>query len=320
MSELRKNPFTDEWTLCAQNRRDRPYEFIHKTEVIPDSGKNCPFCCGHEEWTTQAVYQDGENDQWQIRVFPNKFPAVSNVCSSVEIDPFYTCVAGTGGHEVLVDTPHHNATIDGFSQEQLARILDVLQDRHERMEESDDTKYVQIFKNCGPSAGMSIHHSHWQVVGLPIVPERVEKIARTIKSDDCLFCKLVAHERKVKERMVAENDEFIAITPYASRFPYEVWLVPKVHTKSFGALSEGQKQDLAKMLKWILGRVIQIKEGIGYNICLMDAPKGEDFHWYLEVLPRLGGFAGFEFATNSYINPVLPEDAAKFYCRENYEG
>lgn len=317
MSELRKNPFTGEWTLCAENRQNRPYEFVHKTEMKADSSRTCPFCGGHEQWTTEAVYQDGDDDRWQIRVFPNMFPAVSNEATPVAEETFYEQTAGVGRHEVLVDTPKHETTIDQFSAERIHRVLLVLQERYTKILEMEATVYVQIFKNCGASAGMSMHHSHWQMMGLPIVPKRVGEMAKHIKKDDCLFCKMLTYEKQNERRVVFENKDFLAIAPYASRFPYEVWICPKEHTRNYGALMADKMTTLSQMLQKILPKVVSLRPEIGYNICLVDAPKGEDFHWHLEILPRIGGMAGFEFATNSYINPVLPESAAGYYKQQD---
>lgn len=314
MSELRRNPFTGEWTLCAENRKNRPYEFLHKTEVRSKGHEECPFCGGHEHKTTPPLYQDGQDNCWQIRVFPNMFPAVTKEAKALWENPFYEQITGWGLHEVLVDTPSHEATIDQFSSEQLAQIFHVLQERYCKMMEEKVVKYIQIFKNCGPSAGMSIRHSHWQIMGLPIVPQRVDLMKGHMKEEDCLFCKMIAYEKEQGIRIAGENEEFLAITPYASRFPYELWICPKRHVSSFAYVTEGERKSLSFLLQEILQKVFSLRKDVGYNICLIDGAVKGDFHWHLEILPRIGGFAGFEFATGSYINPILPEQAAAYYC------
>ncbi|MFV0313952.1 MAG: DUF4931 domain-containing protein [Anaerotignum sp.] len=313
MSELRKNPFTGEWTLYAENRKKRPNDFLHKVELVEKGKENCPFCGGHEDKTTPALYQDGQDDNWQIRVFSNMFPAVSQSAKALEQDSFYEQVAGRGMHEVLVDTSSHEATIDQFLPEQVAEIFRVLQERYANMLKEDTVKYIQIFKNCGPSAGMSIRHSHWQIMGLPVVPQRVEAMKVHMKEADCFFCKMLEYEKKENIRIVGENESFLAITPYASRFPYEVWVCPKGHSSSFVNVTEKERSELSILLQEILQNVCLIRKDVGYNICLIDAAVGEDFHWHIEILPRIGGFAGFEYATGCYINPILPEQAATYY-------
>ena len=146
MSEIRTNPFTGEMSLYAENRRNRPYEFVHNTERKHANSEKCPFCGGHEAWTPDAIYQDGPNGAWQMRVFPNKFPTVREDCTDAAEEPFYTQTAGRGRHEILVDTPDHDATIDTFDAAHIASILQVLQDRLHFFRNRADTQYADFQK------------------------------------------------------------------------------------------------------------------------------------------------------------------------------
>ncbi len=316
MSEFRKNPFTGDWTLYAENRRNRPYEFRHTTRTTAESGKNCPFCGGNEGQTTTPVYQDAADDVWQIRVFPNMFPAVSQNAEELPQETFYERRAGIGRHEVLVDTREHGMTIDRFSKGHLSKVLAVLQERYESILSEKMTTYVQIFKNCGSAAGMSIRHSHSQLIGMPLIPQRIQAMSEKMQERDCLFCKILRHETETGSRVVQENKDFIAFVPYAARFPYELWIAPKKHQSSIAELTAQERDNLSVLLLELLHKVILLRKDIGYNICIYNAPKGKPFHWYMEILPRIGGFAGFEYATNCYINMVLPEEAAEYYRKE----
>lgn len=320
MSEFRRNPFTGDWTLYAENRRNRPYEFRHTTRTTSDNQEHCPFCGGHEGQTTAPVYQDGSNESWQIRVFPNRYPAVSEFAEEREKEAFYECVGGIGRHEVLVDTREHWKTIDGFSVEHLSNVIAVLQQRFKSIMDSKPTAYVQIFKNCGSAAGMSIRHSHCQLIGMPFVPQRVQAMSEKMTDEDCLFCRLLRYEAENGTRTVRENQDFIAIVPYAARFPYEVWVAPKKHQHSISEMTDAERESLSVLLLEILQKVVLLRKEVGYNICFYNAPKNGAFHWYLEILPRIGGFAGFEYATNCYINMVLPEEAAEFYRLQEDEN
>lgn len=315
MSELRKNPFTGEWTHYAENRKNRPYEFLHKIEVKNKGNEECPFCCGNEDKTTVPLYQDSDNC-WTIRVFPNMFPAVCEEEGEICNNAFYQHRLGRGIHEILVDTPNHEETIDQFPLEQLRKIFTVLQDRYCKMILTKDIKYVQIFKNCGPSAGMSIRHSHWQIVGMPVLPQREDLMQGYMQEGDCLFCKMLAYEKEQGIRIVEENEDFFAITPYASRFPYELWICPKRHISSFANVTVGEMNSLSVLLKGLLPKISSLRKDVGYNICMIDGQVGGAFHWHMEILPRIGGFAGFEYATGSYINSILPEQAAEYYRKE----
>lgn len=320
MSEFRKNPFTGDWTLYAENRRNRPYEFRHTTRTTAVNGENCPFCGGNEGQTTIPVYQDGSGETWQIRVFPNMFPAVSENAGQLPSEAFYERRSGIGRHEVLVDTREHGMTIDRFSKEHLSNVLAVLQERYQDILAEKTTAYVQVFKNCGSSAGMSIRHSHCQLIGLPLVPQRIQAMSDKMREDECLFCKMLRYETENGTRIVQENKDFIAFVPYAARFPYELWIAPKMHQDSIAGLAAQERDSLSSLLLEVLQRVVLLRKEVGYNICLFNAPKHQPFHWYLEILPRIGGFAGFEYATNCYINMVLPEEAAEYYRGKTGQG
>lgn len=321
LSELRQNILTREWVLYAENRKKRPYDFVRNVCPRDSHTEECPFCGGNEQRTTEALYQDGENGDWSIRVFPNRFPAVTEQEEPLKEEGFYTNVVGKGRHEVLVDTPEHEGTIENFTTEHLKKVLVVLQERYLDIRKGEMVRYVQIFKNCGSEAGMSLRHSHWQIIGLPVVSGRAEAYSRVAtdyekETEHCIFCDMIEVERKENNRLIRETDTFFAFAPYASRFPYEIWIAPKEHVSYYGQFSEKNLGELSELLKDMLLKVKQIQENVSYNICFMDAPKGEiqgSFHWYVQILPRIGGFAGFEYATDICINPVLPETAAAFF-------
>lgn len=320
MSVIRQDMFTGEWIIYAANRKKRPYDFVKRNVARSDNYKNCPFCSGNEEKTPKAVYQNGTD--WNIRVFPNMYPAVGGEMESFDTENFYHSISGTGIHEVLVDTPEHESVIHNFSTQHIEEILKVLQKRYIEIKKQIDVQYIQIFKNCGPEAGMSLIHSHWQIMGVPFLPNH-QKQAQLIsksyyqKNKNCLFCHMLAHEKNVNKRIIAENEKFLLFTPYAPKISYEIWIAPKEHICCYSDFNDTDLAYLSKILKNALTRVAQIREGISYNICFIDMPKTQAeekyCHWYLKIYPRMGSFAGFEFATGSYINPVLPEVSAKHY-------
>ncbi len=313
MSIMRRNPFTNEWILYANNRNNRPYEFVSKMEVATESNKNCPFC-KHEDGkvTPEFVYQDQED--WNICAFPNLFPIVNQEHEAIEEELFYKTQDGFGYHEVLVDTPNHTQTIDQFSIQQIEDVLKALQKRYISLAHHPESDYIQIFKNCGAAAGMSIRHSHWQIVSLPVVPQKIQTMKKKMKKEDCLMCEILSYEQEKKSRIIGENADFIALTPYASRTPYEVWICPKKHIATYCTMTAENLNYLAELLSQTLGKLVQIKEDIGYNLCFLDGGlEGENFHWHLEILPRIGGIAGFELATDCFINAIFPEDAKKIY-------
>lgn len=324
MSVLRQDILTGEWVIFAANRGNRPYHFIKKSIANIDKS-NCQFCPGHEIMTPESILEIKKNDKWSIRVIPNLFPAVSSEAEMVDGEGFYTAVKGIGIHELVIDTPIHEESVYDFSLEYMTEVLAVLQQRLSYMRKKNDIKYVQIFKNCGPDAGASISHSHWQVMGVPIVPENQMSTYLSSrnyfeKNERCIFCDILIHELKEKVRIVKENSSFLAFAPYASKMSYEVWIAPKKHISSFSEFTDVELHDFAEIFLMVVNKVKSIFKDVCYNISFQDMPAHamdyEHCHWYARILPRLGNPAGFEFATGSYVNPILPEIAAEFYRKQ----
>ncbi len=328
MSELRQDILTGQWVIFAGNRMKRPYDFVKKSIPKTTDSADCQFCPGNEHLTTPAIYEDGDDGSWTVRVFLNKFPAVSGSCRIADDEGFYNAEKGVGVHEVVVDTPNHTDVIHDFTAEHLFKVLKVIRERFIDISSNRDIKYVQIFKNCGPDSGASIMHSHWQIIGVPVIPreqcvvgERSRQYNK--KHGKCLICAVIDHEKEKKIRLVAENDTFIAFAPYASQMSYECDIAVKRHIRSYGEFDDGQLNELTQILKIVLSAIKTLRKNICYNLCFEDTPMGCDGHWYMRVLPRMGNLAGFEYGTCSNINPIFPEDAAEYMrnkIKENYRG
>lgn len=319
MSEFRQDSLTGEWVAFASERSKRPYDFA-KPKLTPKDGTDCPFCPGHEEVTTSPVFQNGGDKAWTIRAFPNMYPAVSLDSKEEGGEPFYRSLNGVGIHEVVVDTPIHAQEPHQFTKEHFYEVLKVLQQRHQSIQRNENVQYVQIFKNSGPDAGASILHSHWQVMGVPVIPRNQQLAVQSLRTyhsqtGRCLLCDIIQQEQKTKKRVIAENNDYIVFAPYASKLAYEMWIMPKAHIPNFPSFSIEQLSQLTDMMLLMLKKITKVSDGVCYNICFQDSPKKleDQFHWYARLVPRLGSFAGFEFSTGSYINPVLPEEAAAFY-------
>lgn len=309
MSILRENPFTNEWTLYAESRGKRPHDFAQKTELVAGREKECPFCKENDKITSEIVYWDKKD--WNICVVPNLYPIISheNAENIIEQEAFYNSINGVGHHEVLVDTADHSKTVDQFSEDEMAILFKTFDNRYEYLSNENNAKYVQIFKNNGASAGMSIKHSHWQIVSLPVLPEREKNMSAKMEVDNCLFCKMLNYELEKENRVIAESEYFVALAPYSSRMAYEVWIAPKRHFAHFSQRTKEENTDLIKITQLVLKKLVKIKPDVSYNICFMEGElKKDNFHWHIQILPRIDGFAGFELATNSYINSILPEE------------
>jgi UDPglucose--hexose-1-phosphate uridylyltransferase len=258
-----------------------------------------------------------------VRVIPNKFPALR-----VEEDPaksgehgLFREMPGCGAHEVLIESPDHEAFLGHQPVEQIERVLQALQARMVDLMRDSRLQAIILFKNHGERAGTSLRHPHWQVIATPVVPHLLrQKHAVATQYFDmtrhCLYCVLLKEEMADEVRMLAANDHYAAFLPYASRVPFETWILPKRHESSFGSVPAKDLRPLAEVLKEVLTR---IHTGLGnpdFNLVINTAARGDEgkryFLWHIAILPRLSTPAGFEMGSGMTINTVLPEEAAKF--------
>ncbi len=303
MGELRKDYILDRWVLVATERAKRPNDF--KLKLSYNKKFSCPFCPGHEHMIPKVSYEVRKNSKWLIRSFPNKFPAVTYVPEKTNKAKFFNSISASGHQEVLVETPDHGKTLSDLPLDHIKLVLESYVKRILAF----DSKYVLVFKNHGGEAGTSIFHSHSQIVAYNQVPKLVQDEVKAFrKFPSCPFCSIIKLEAE-SPRKVFENKSFIAFAPFASRFPLEVWIFPKSHVRSIIELNDFS--DLAITLKKVLTKLKNINAS--YNFFIHNAPGKSDFHFHIEVTPRLSKFAGFEFATDTTINDITPEEAAKFY-------
>jgi len=300
MNELRKDYLLNRWVIIAKGRGKRPQHFVQKPGKIKE--KVCFFCPGNEDTTPPEISRVEEKGKWIIRCFPNKFPA-------------------TDWHEIIVETPDHTENLGDLSVDHIVKVLEMYSERHIAMGANPKVKYVSIFKNKGEIAGASLPHSHTQLVGLTSVPPLVSKEIRASRKK-CPFCTIWRDEVK-SSRLVYENRYTAAFAPFASRFPFEVWLMPKRHVGTLVEMKRKEMTSFAETLKRILSALNSSLNYPPYNFVLHYAPEGlhhapkcKDLHLHLELLPRLSKFAGFEFGTDIIINVMPPEIAADHYRKE----
>ncbi len=313
MGEIRKDYILDRWVIIATERGKRPHQFVSEEEPKKDGVDF--FARGNEDKTPAEMFRYDDNDgNWVLRVFPNKFPAVKSEGNfNIEThNKFYTFAAAFGEHEVLVETPDDRQLWD-LSVDEIKLTFQGYCETYKRLKEKEGVKYVQVFKNHGSKAGTSIKHSHSQIIAYNVVPSIVlEEVAANKANGSCAYCEIIEAERE-SERKCFENDSFIAFTPYASRFPCEIWVFPTTHLKT---LEECNLDDLADIMKNILSKLKELNAS--FNYMLHYAPDGEDLHFHIEILPRLATWAGFEY-NGTIINTMTPEGAAKFYRGEEEE-
>jgi len=329
MPELRKDPIIGRWVIIATERAKRPTDL----QAPPDEfhGGFCPFCEGNEDKTPPEVLayrRDGtppNTPGWSVRVVPNKFPALQIEGGlNKRGEGMFDKMNGVGAHEVIIETPDHSKTLAQLSDKEVEDVLWAYRDRILDLKKDSRFKYILVFKNHGSAAGASLEHTHSQVIALPIVPKRVaEEIEGAHRyygyKDRCVFCDIVHQELETRIRVVAENRGFVALEPFTPRFPFETWILPKAHDSCFEDALKEEFELLAQILRDILRRLKKTLNSPPYNFLIHNSPLRENntefYHWHIEIIPKLTKVAGFEWGTGFYINPMPPEDAAR-YLRE----
>ena len=327
MPELRRDPIVGRWVIISTERAHRPTDFRQVLPPMPPQPL-CPLCPGNEAQTPPEILAYRGNGGapnspgWSLRVIPNKFPALQ-IEGEVAREGIglYDRMNGVGAHEVIIESPDHKASLAGLSEKHLEDVFWAYRDRILDLRKDSRLRYILIFKNQGAAAGATLEHTHSQLIALPIVPTSVlDEIngcrAHYQDKERCIYCDIIRQEIADRSRVVGENAEFLSIAPYAPRFPFEVWVLPKKHTSYFEESQKFQFEALARLFSDTLRRLDRALGSPPYNFIIhtspLHEPTGEFYHWHIEVMPKLSQVAGFEWGTGFYINPVPPEEAAAF--------
>jgi UDPglucose--hexose-1-phosphate uridylyltransferase len=327
VSLLRYDVTTGDWVVIAPERSLRPHgmrtgEAAAANPVAFDPA--CPFCPGNEAGTPPSLDQepgpDGEG--WSVRLCENKYPVLSPAADTTrKLDgPLFRHMDGHGRHELLIESPHHTRTLAQTPVEQIRRILEVLHRRCLTLAKDPSLEVVQIFKNHGSAAGSSMPHPHFQIIATAVVPRQVRiKFGMAAEyyqvTGQSLYTELCLAELTAEQRVILRNDAFVAFAPFASRAPYELWIVPLVAAPTFDLASKESLYPLAEILSSVLRRLDNALGDPPYNLIVHSSPRRHadepDFVWHIEIAPKLTMSAGFELATGMAINPVAPEAAAE---------
>ena len=333
MPELRKDPVIGRWVIIATERAKRPEDFKIEKEDVKE--EPCPFCEGNEERTPGEVFSIRKSQTkankpgWDVRVVPSISPLLQLKGDLGRRGKgMYDLMNSIGAHEIVIETPKHIENIADLTEEQITKIIDCYVERFMHLEKDMRFKYVLMFKNYGRIAGGGgFKHARSQLIASPINPKRVKEELAGAKryfeyKERCVFCDIIRQELKQKERVIIDIDGLIAISPFASRFPFEIWILPKEHSCDFFNIKPGTRRDLAGILKRVMTKLKCALNDPPYNYILHTAPFrrpktgywktiNEDYHWHIEIMPRLTRVAGFEWGTGFYLNPTSPEEATK---------
>jgi UDPglucose--hexose-1-phosphate uridylyltransferase len=287
----------------------------------------CPFCYGNEQKTPPEVLAfrpGGEANQpgWSVRVVPNKFPALGIEGElNRQGEGMYDKMDGIGAHEVIVESPDHMLSMAEMTERQIEEVLWAFRDRVNDLKRDQRFRYIVLFKNHGEAAGASLEHSHSQLIALPVIPKRVKEELDGAKlyfdfKERCVYCDIIRQEIASAVRLVAETDRLLVLEPWAPRFPFETWILPKRHESHFETADNATLQNLAGVLRTTLRKLDKALEHPAYNFIVHSAPLQENhqahYHWHIEIIPKLTKVAGFEWGTGFYICPTPPEESARF--------
>jgi UDPglucose--hexose-1-phosphate uridylyltransferase len=340
MSEIRKDPISGYWVIVAKNRAQRPDEF--ERAPVKRVATRCPFCLGHEEDTPHAVATypasaaTGGRGEWQVRVVPNKYPALitngdaelvtdlptalgDDVNGLAYADNIETSLHGFGTHEVIVESPEHVASLSDLSDQHAHLAFLAYRDRSSAMKADPRHVHAMVFKNVGAAAGASLEHVHSQLIATPLVPTAVQQELANSRNffqqrGRCIFCTLIQQQLAAGTRIVAQSPRFVAFCPFASRFPYETWVLPRQHASHFDATGDDELAELSRLVRQVVRRIEAALQRPAYNYVIHSSPfdtsAADHYHWHIEIFPRITRTAGFEWGGGCFINPTPPEEAA----------
>lgn len=328
MPELRRDPTTGRWVIIATERASRPSDFVKGEESDTSNIEKCPFCEGREEKTPPEITalrcagSQPNTPGWDVRVVPNKFPAL-RIEGDVERKGLgvYDMMNGIGAHEVIIESPNHFMSFESLPLEQIEKVIWMYRERFLDLRKDPRLKYILIFKNRGKKAGASLEHPHSQLIATPVLPDVIkQELDMSLRyyqyRERCVYCDIISQEKDENLRIISENEEYIAINPFASVVPFEVSILPKEHLSDFSQIKSSGVRRLAQTISVVFNLLEKTVPRIPYNFYIHTAPLDNlnisYYHWHIHVVPRLTELAGFEWGSGFYINTVPPEKAREY--------
>jgi UDPglucose--hexose-1-phosphate uridylyltransferase len=330
-SEIRYDVISQDWVIVAKSRAKRPEAFKkEKKEEILISEKECPFCNIEQQEPPTLIFEnqkevpkkEGIPKNWTTIVIPNKYPALLPA-KKIKVEregKFYRKITGAGYCELVIPRDHYK-DLDQLEIWQIKEILDCYQKRYLSLMKKPNVNYISIFHNSGKEAGASQPHPHSQIITTPLIDIDLKKALLKSeqyfqKTKKCIYCEMNAWEEKVKKRVVFDNEDFLAICPFASKSAFEVIISPKFHSPYFEKITEKQKENLAQIFSILMKKIAKGLNFPAYNFYLHTAPcdgkKYLYYHWHFTILPKISTPAGFELGTKMEISAIEPEMAAEY--------
>src|SRR4030042_1999324 len=323
MADLRKEPVTRTWVVVTTDHPKGPSDYLpFKPPYQPQEAEGlCPFCPGHEEMTPRETFMlSGEGGGWAVRVIPNKFPFF-HIEGEFDRRPegMYDVMEAIGAHEIVVETPGHKQNFASMDTQQIEKILRAYRERLKDLEKDRRFQQFLILKNY---PGVFNRHPHSHIIAMPVIPRRIdEEIYGTLdyyqRKERCIFCDIIKEEILMKKRVILETVHFLVFSPFASRYPFETWIVPKKHAPDFHHMGEEEMGDLSIGIQSLFHSFFKLLSDPPYSLTFHTSPIQDrfhrpEYHWHIETRLRFGLREGFEWGTGFFVNPTSPDDAANY--------
>jgi len=323
MAELRREPVTRMWVVVTTEHPKGPSDYLpFKPPYQPQETEGvCPFCPGNEGATPKETFSlPLEGGGWSVRVIPNKFPFF-HIEGEFDRRPegMYDVMEAIGAHEIVVEAPEHRQSFAFMETRQIEKILLAYRERLTDLEKDPRFQQFLILKNY---PGVYNRHPHSHIMAMPVIPRRIdEEIWGALdyyqRKERCIFCDIIKEEIVMKKRVVLETVHFLVFSPFASRYPFESWIIPKKHSPDFHRMSEEEREDLSVAIQSLFVRFYKLLSDPPYSLTFHTSPiqsrfHRPEYHWHIETRLRIGLREGFEWGTGFFVNPTSPEDAAAY--------
>jgi len=323
VAELRREPVTRMWVVVTNDHPKGPSDYLpFKPPYQPQEMEGeCPFCPGNEGTTPKETFSlSREGGGWSVRVIPNKFPFF-HIEGEFDRRPegMYDVMDAIGAHEIVVEAPEHKQSYAFMETPQIEKILFAYRERLMDLEKDRRFQQFLILKNY---PGVFNRHPHSHILAMPVIPRRIdEEVWGTLdyyqRKERCIFCDIIKEEILMKKRVVLETVHFLVFSPFASRYPFETWIVPKKHSPDFHHIDEEEMEDLSVAIQSLSIRFYKLLSDPPYSFTFHTSPvqgrfHRSEYHWHIETRLRIGLREGFEWGTGFFVNPTPPEDAAAY--------
>ncbi|MGC8533064.1 MAG: galactose-1-phosphate uridylyltransferase [Candidatus Parvarchaeum sp.] len=313
--EIRVDYRTGTKILFSSVRNNKPADFYNLSEDKWESDvSRCPFEYGKESLNKTIELVGGDEHSWKLKIIENKFPMLSPKFDFTPEDGFLREEPAFGYCEVIFETPTHNVRFSQLQKEDYLRWIDAVIEREKALYSRDRIKYVYTFKNEGPRSGASLSHAHSQIMAFEEIPKTIKEEQEKIrefydKNKECLYEHAIKYE---KERLLAENESFIAFAPFGSKMSSESVIMPKRHVNYVGLLSDQEKSDFVDLISKVVKTNEVLFGKLSYNLLFHELKSDSNFHFHVEIYPRVITFAAVEFAGFN-TNQLFPEKYAEMF-------